>query len=190
VSQRRAGVGQEIDIYTELSVERGGLLGAVTSRAEPLVLRLASIYALLDHSNTIDVAHLDAAYSLWPYADESAAFVFRDRAGDPVEDKILREIRSAPEGLRRTEIHRIFSGHKGKKDISRVLSRLSGRGLIVAVPESSTGGRPAERYLAVEAAAAGEATKAKKGTTAPENQARRKRSWSTMLSALFSPSRK
>ena len=48
-------------VYAELSAGRTGLLGAVTTRAEAQVMRLAMIYALLDQSPWIRVEHLRAA---------------------------------------------------------------------------------------------------------------------------------
>jgi len=38
------------EVYAELTQERPGLYGAVTARAEALVLRLSMLYALLDES--------------------------------------------------------------------------------------------------------------------------------------------
>ena len=46
------------DIYSALSAEQPGLLGAVTARAEAQTVRLALIYALLDGTNEIDEPHL------------------------------------------------------------------------------------------------------------------------------------
>jgi hypothetical protein len=52
-------------VYNELSDGRPGLLGAVISRAEAQVLRLACVYALLDKVGFIGVKHLRAALALW-----------------------------------------------------------------------------------------------------------------------------
>src|SRR5207245_2095294 len=45
------------DIYAELSDGKPGLLGAVTSRAEAQVTRLACVYALLDRSRIVKRVH-------------------------------------------------------------------------------------------------------------------------------------
>jgi hypothetical protein len=62
--------------YEALAKENPGLLGAVTSRGEAQVVRLALIYALLDKSTHILKEHLDAALALWEYCEESARFIF------------------------------------------------------------------------------------------------------------------
>src|SRR5439155_1842808 len=51
--------------YPELSADRPGLLGSVIGRAEAQVIRLALVYALLDCTHRIDVAHLEAAMAVW-----------------------------------------------------------------------------------------------------------------------------
>jgi hypothetical protein len=53
--------------YRALTNDRPGLIGAVTSRAEAQVLRLAVIYALLDSSDMIKTPHLKAALAIWNY---------------------------------------------------------------------------------------------------------------------------
>lgn len=55
------------DIYPTLSAGMPGLLGAVTARAEAQVMRLACLYALLDHSSEIHDLHLNAALPLRRY---------------------------------------------------------------------------------------------------------------------------
>ena len=67
------------DIYSALSAEQPGLLGAVTARAEAQTVRLALLYALLDGTNQIDEPHLRAALAVWEYCDASAAHIFAMR---------------------------------------------------------------------------------------------------------------
>jgi hypothetical protein len=90
------------EVYNELSEGKAGLLGAVTSRAEAQVMRLACIYALLDGVKIIKSVHLEAALAAWKYAEESARFIFGDSLGDPVADELLRALRKSPHGLTRT----------------------------------------------------------------------------------------
>lgn len=92
------------DSYAELSTGRPGLLGAITSRARAHVMRLALIYALIDQSRVIGERHLRSALALWRYAERSAAYIFGDALGDADADALLDALRSAPEGLTRTEI--------------------------------------------------------------------------------------
>jgi hypothetical protein len=55
------------EVYPELSGERGGLFGSLTSRAEAHALRLSCIYALLDRSTEVRRCHLEASLALWKY---------------------------------------------------------------------------------------------------------------------------
>jgi hypothetical protein len=48
-----------LDVYSELSQGRPGLLGATTSRAEAQVMRIACTYALLDRAKVICVQHFE-----------------------------------------------------------------------------------------------------------------------------------
>ena len=53
------------EIYADLSEGKPGLFGAVVSRAEAYVRRIATVYAVLDLSEDVRVAHLLAALALW-----------------------------------------------------------------------------------------------------------------------------
>lgn len=147
------------EIYDELSEGKPGLLGAIISRAEPQVMRLACLYALLDCSAVICRRHLKAGLALWRYCEESAQFIFGDSLGDPVADEILRALRQAVSGMTRTEIRDLFGRHRNAREISRALTTLSEQGLVSSIQEE-TEGRPAERWFA----ASRPATKATKAT--------------------------
>ena len=136
------------EIYDDLSEGKPGLLGAVTSRAEAQVMRLACIYALLDCSRTIRREHLEAALALWRYCEDSARFIFGDSLGDPVADELLRALRQQSEGMTRTEIRDYFGRNRKAQEIARALSALSEQGLIYCQQEQ-TDGRPAERWFAI-----------------------------------------
>ena len=56
------------ELYPKLSTGYPGLLGNVTSRADPLVLRLSCLYALLDQSAHIRLEHLKAGAEVWRYS--------------------------------------------------------------------------------------------------------------------------
>lgn len=136
-------------VYPDLSEGKPGLLGAVTARAEAQTMRLACLYALLDCSAVIRRDHLLAALALWEYAEASARFIFGDTLGDPLADEILRALRANPEkGLTRTGIRDLFGRNRRGDDIGRALGVLAERGLARMVPQD-TGGRPAERWVAV-----------------------------------------
>jgi Protein of unknown function (DUF3987) len=133
--------------YGDLSAGRPGLLGSVLGRAEAQVLRLACLYAALDCSPVIEIAHLKAALALWEYSERSAEYVFGDRMGDPVADTILCALRANSGGLTRTEIRDLFSRNLSADRIERALEDL--RKANLAQPEKFlTDGRAGERWRA------------------------------------------
>jgi hypothetical protein len=133
------------DVYGGLSEGRPGMLGAITSRAEAQVMRLALVYALLDRAETIQRAHLEAALALWNYAEASAAFIFGDSLGDPIADELLRALRTQPAGMTRVDISNLFARHRHRGQLESALAALAERGLARFVPEK-TAGRTAERW--------------------------------------------
>jgi hypothetical protein len=139
-------------IYTAMSVEHPGLLGAITARAEAQTLRLALVYAVTDGANEIDGAHLEAALALWRYSETSAKLIFGDTTGDPLADEILRALRANfTTGMTRTDLGQMFrhSPHRAGA-IGAALLRLQQLGMVCCDQSARPGpGRPSERWLAV-----------------------------------------
>jgi hypothetical protein len=135
-------------VYPELSEGKPGLLGAVISRAEAQVMRLACLYALQDMSYVVQPDHLKAALALWEYCEASAKYIFGQRLGDPIADELLNALRKHPRGMTRTEIRDWFGRHRKAHEIDRGLTLLARRGL-ARQEESQSGGRPIERWFAV-----------------------------------------
>jgi hypothetical protein len=136
--------------YGRLTEDRPGLWGAITSRAEAHVLRLAMIFAALDKSAEIVDTHVLAALAMWRYCDRSAAYLFGGSLGDRDADAILDALRAKPEGMTRTEIRRVvFQDHRSSDEVARALSLLLRFGL-VRQEITQTGGRPAERWFAAK----------------------------------------
>lgn len=155
------------EIYEELSGGHTGLLGAVTSRAEAQVMRLACIYAALDCSNMVRLVHLEAARALWLYCEASARYVFGEATGDRVADAIMTALRDAgSDGLTQTALYDLFSRHKSGGAINRALTTLAEQRRVTSKDED-TGGRPVKRWFAVTQAAnkAKEANKGADGDT-------------------------
>ncbi|MGH9368310.1 MAG: DUF3987 domain-containing protein, partial [Thermoanaerobaculia bacterium] len=137
------------EAYKTLSAEHPGLFGAVTSRAEAQVTRLSLVYALLDSSREIEVEHLKAALASWDYASTSASLIFGDLLGDPIADRILKELR-ASDGLARTDISALFGRNISAAAIERALLTLADLKLARSERVATSGrGRPAERWLAL-----------------------------------------
>jgi hypothetical protein len=138
--------------YERLTTPPPGVLGAVTSRGAPHTLRLAMQYALLDRSRSIADDHLGAALALWEASARCAAYIFGDALGDPIAEKILAAIRSAPSGLTRTEIRaQVFQRNLASPRIKAALTLLLRNHLIREERDDATGGRPACRYYAINA---------------------------------------
>lgn len=111
--------------YAELSKDQPGLFGAVTARAEPQTIRLATLYAVLDGAPAIGLPHLRAALALWRYCSDSARYIFGDLLGDVVADDILRLLRScAPAGMSRTELYNAFGRNRSGENIGSALALL------------------------------------------------------------------
>ena len=138
------------ETYHELTAGTPGLLGHITSRAVPQTMRLACLYALLDHSRIVRAEHLLAAVALVEYCHASTRFIFGDALGDPTADAILRGLRDASKGLDRTSISSLLSRHASASEISRALSVLREHGLAEVSRASQDGtGRPSEVWTAV-----------------------------------------
>ena len=133
------------EIYSKMPDHDSGLLGAITSRAEAQLIRLATIYALLDCSIEIKIEHLDAACALWDYCYKSARYIFGDRFGDLVADTIYHLMRYSKTKFSTTDIHRRFGNNKTKIEIDRALMYLLDNQKIKQVVES-TNGRPVTFY--------------------------------------------
>ncbi|MGZ0172948.1 MAG: DUF3987 domain-containing protein [Planctomycetales bacterium] len=140
------------DVYQELSKGRPGLVGSLLGRAEAQVMRIACIYAGLDQSRFITADHLRAALAVWDYCECGVRYVFGDRTGDTVADRILKELRAiSPEGLSRTEISELLQRHQKTRDIASSLELLEQSGLAYSLKEGTTG-RPTEMWFAGETA--------------------------------------
>ncbi|MBI3945999.1 MAG: bifunctional DNA primase/polymerase [Armatimonadetes bacterium] len=134
-------------VYHDLSEGKPGLLGAVTSRAEAQVMRLALLHALLDCSPVIRAEHVLAGLALWQYAEDSARYIFGSSLGDPVADELLRALRAAPQGMTRTQIRDLFGRNRSTTEVSRALGVLLEQAL-ARCETRETGGRPCEVWLA------------------------------------------
>jgi hypothetical protein len=133
-------------MYWELSREKYGMWGKTTSRGHVQVLRLALIYALLDGAPEIRRQHLDAAFEVWRYCDESARYIFGDRLGNPIADTILDALKRTPAGLTRREISGVLGHNKKSAEITTALELLQ-RGELARFQEEKTGGAKAERWF-------------------------------------------
>jgi hypothetical protein len=135
-------------LYQALADGYPGLVGALLARAEAQILRLSCLYALLDSTATVKVAHLKAASALWRYCDASARYIFGTILGDPLADEICRMLRQmAPEGMTRTDINNALGRNYKSVALGQALDRLLREGHARCTVEK-TSGRPVEWWFA------------------------------------------
>lgn len=136
-------------LYKALTERPPGLLGAVTTRAEAHVTRLALLYAVLDLSREIHLGHLLAGLAVWDYSERSCAHIFGTSTGDDYADTLLELLAEIhPGGLTRTELRDRFARNAPPGRIPRALEMLQEVGKIESV-STKTGGRPAEYWRLV-----------------------------------------
>ena len=102
----------------------------------------------------VDVYEVPGAFELplaAKYCAESGRFIFGERLGDPLADKVLGFLRSAVAGLTRGEIFDKLSHNVARERITGALRKLAGFGQVrqEIVP---TSGRPIERWHAIRRA--------------------------------------
>ena len=134
--------------YPRLTADEPGIVGAVTSRAEAQVLRLAAIYAVMNGSGAIKVRHLRAALAVWDFCRDSARYIFGGRRAVTTEDKLLELLPTSGSGLTRTEISAKFHHHVRGDEIVAALENLRENGFTKS-KSVKTGGRSAQCWLAI-----------------------------------------
>jgi hypothetical protein len=127
------------DIYCSLPTP-GGLLGAVTARSEPQLLRLSVEYALLDQSHQIQQRHVKAAYAAWQYCFDSAQYIFGSSSGDPIAERLLLALREVyPKGLDFTQQSAVFDRHMSREHLASARASLERQRLVETRSESTRG---------------------------------------------------
>lgn len=118
------------EIYPEISAGLPGLVGAMTSRSEAYVTRIAGIYAILDKSTLIKPQHLLAALAVWDYAENSARYIFQSKSITPLMKKILEALINNKQGTTRTAISNALNRNYSSEDIKQALETLLSLGLV------------------------------------------------------------
>lgn len=139
------------DLYARLaSCPAEGFVGALTARADAQALRLSVLYAGLDGTAEIRVEHIDAAEALWSYSQGTVEYLYGDRTGSTIADRLLAALERNSDGLTLTEQNKVFSGHCSKRDLDAARRLLETRGSAITV-EQATAGRPSARTYFVPA---------------------------------------
>jgi hypothetical protein len=137
-----------LEVYPELSAGRLGAYGAITARAEAQVMRIAGIYALMDHSARIRVEHLRAALAVWRYCDDSARFIFKNHhAKSSIRNRLKDGLLCAPDGLTKTDIRDLFHRNVDAAVLMRELEAMQVSGDAHSKRDTAAGGRPPERWF-------------------------------------------
>ena len=117
-------------VYPSLSEGKPGLFGGITARAEAYVVRLSCVYALLDLSLVIKPQHIAAALAVWDYVEESVKYIFQNRTGDPIANKIFKALQEAEDkSMSRTEIRDLFGRNQKAERLTVALEILQVNGL-------------------------------------------------------------
>lgn len=104
------------------SVARRDEAESAIVRGPTHVIRMAMRHAALDREEAISRRHLESAIALWNVSRRSLRLVMCDRVSDDAE-KVLTSIQDAG-GLSKTEIHKIFNGHKSSAEVTSILDFL------------------------------------------------------------------
>jgi len=131
----------------ELAMPARGIVGSLTARGDAITLRLALTYALLDRCHEIRPVHLRAALAVWSYSEQSVRYLFGDKTGDWVADRILHILKV--EGPKKhIEIVEAFGRNQSAARIQTAIELLNSWGRIVVRSPRRTGtvGRPATVY--------------------------------------------
>src|SRR5206468_8734339 len=100
-------------------------------------------------SKKIDVAHLNAALTVWRYSERSCLFIFGEHYGDKHVDFIMQGLRESENGKTRTEISEYLGRHTSHAEIARALRVIEKLGAGYCETEK-TSGRPIERWRATQ----------------------------------------
>lgn len=133
--------------YARFAQRSSGLVESLTARGDPITLRLALIYALLDECDAIHPVHLKAALAVWSHAHASVQYLFGTLTGNPIADRILALLRDSIE-MTQTEISNALGTHVKAAAMASAIHHLKQTGRIVEErlrPAGGTG-RTATRY--------------------------------------------
>ncbi len=134
-------------VYPVLTAEKPGLFGVLTSRGDAIVTRLSCIYALADQVDVIQPSHLMAALAVWDYCESSVKYIFQNKTGDLIANKIYKAL-SEKGKMTRTEIRDLFDRHQSTERISIALDLLEENGM-ASKKTTLTGGRSIETWITV-----------------------------------------
>lgn len=100
-----------VNVYGTLASDERGAVGDLLSRSAAMVQRLAGLYAALDVSERIGLAHLEAALALWGYAEASIRHIYGP------QQAVLPASQLGPRYIRNTILDALASGELSQTEI-------------------------------------------------------------------------
>ncbi len=137
-----------VELYPSLAIpsDATSVVRALVERGAPYVHRLAMLYAVLDATGEVQLAHLEAAMALWRYAEGTWRLVYADSTPlTPLAARLLKAIEDGGNsGCSRTTLRQAA----GSNDIpggaiTKELNALAASGLVHR-EQVKTGGRSKE----------------------------------------------
>jgi len=137
------------DFYKSIPDLDSGIVGSIIARSDAHVLRLTMAYTVLDHTALMEPKHLQAAIAFWDYCQRSAQWVFGEKTGNTMADKIYWALERAPQGMTKMEIGAdVFGRNYTKIALDSALSSLRDSGLAdFTIERKKKGGRPTEHWF-------------------------------------------
>ena len=130
-------------VYEVLNTPTPGKNSALLSRGAPYVMRLAGLYAVLDGTNAVMPAHLEAASAVWDFSEDSIKYAFKVGT----QDTQLERLRAALKEKGRmtlTEVRDLFKRNLETHRRDAMVKELIAAGLIVVKEEQAKAGKPAQ----------------------------------------------
>jgi Protein of unknown function (DUF3987) len=119
------------------------IIDSILARAEMYLIRLALVYALLDRSRTIEPRHLQAAWAVWAYSEESARRIFGNSVTDKTANTLIELLKEGD--MVSTSIYEAFNGRLLAHDLKQAIKRLP-PGTITTYKLEIAGKAPATVY--------------------------------------------
>jgi hypothetical protein len=131
-----------------IAANSSGIVGSIVARSHAHVLRLTMLYTVLDNSTLMKPEHLRAAIAFWQYCERSAMWVFGQKTGNKMADKIDWALKREPKGMTRSQINLdVFNNHAGKVSLDQAFSLLIDASLARFVMERAKGKVATERWF-------------------------------------------
>lgn len=137
------------DLYKSISNDDCSIVGSLTARQESQIRRLAMIIALFNGKSYIDLNSLIFAEKIFEYSINTLKNIYGVSMGDPLTDRILDLVKSSPDGLTKTELHKELSRNYQKGNLDNSLKLLKSQFLLDCKKRQGPTGAPTEIWFYV-----------------------------------------